>query len=119
MNRSNKKNLVSPIVGRCSVLCSEIIRCTAHTPNTVKHPFVDELKKDSAILFKYALRQLRGQDYYKRTVDLVEEINAQLYLLRNLNGIKDKDVVILDCLCEEILQQLNSIRFGQNAETKG
>lgn len=118
MNRATHNNLTSPIIGRCVLLVRNIVQYTAKSPNSIKHPYVDTLKADAGRLFKQAMFQLKGKDYYKRATELLEDIQAQIYLIHAVGGLSKRSTMLLDVLCDEIMEQLNSIRFGQNVKIK-
>lgn len=112
MNRNTRKNLTSPIIGRCVLLIDYIIKYTTKTPKAVKYPYTESLKTQAGILFKYAMHQLKGKDYYKRASELIDDIQAQVYLIHAMGGLTKAHTMSLDVLCDEIQEQLNSIRFG-------
>ena len=116
MNRNTRHSLTSPIIGRCVLLIDYVIKYTAKTPKSIKYPYVETLKVSTGILFKYAMYQLKGKDYYKRATELVSEIQAQTYLLHAIGGITKAHTMTIDVLCDEIQEQLNSIRFGQSVK---
>lgn len=83
MNRNTHRNLTSPIIGRCVLLIDNVIKFTTQTPKSIKYPYVDTLKVSAGLLFKYAMYQLKGKDYYKRATELVSEIHAHGIYINN------------------------------------
>ena len=67
------------------------------------------LLEKAGTLFVYAMRQLKGKDYLKRSIELIEEIQAQCYLIMELRGWSEKVCAELDMLCDEIAKQLYAI----------
>lgn len=116
MNRNTRHSLTSPIIGRCVLLVESILKYTAKTPKSIKYPYVETLKVSAGLLFKYAMYQLKGKDYYKRATELVSEIQAQAYLIHSVGGLTKAHTMSIDVLCDEIEEQLNSIRFGRSVK---
>lgn len=63
----------------------------------------------AGVLFTYAMRQLKGKDYLKRSIELIEEIQAQCYLIMELRGWSEKVCAELDMICDDIANQLYAI----------
>jgi len=63
----------------------------------------------AGVLFVYAMRQLKGKDYLKRSFELIEEIQAQCYLIMELRGWSERVCAELDLLCDDIAKQLYAI----------
>lgn len=63
----------------------------------------------AGVLFTYAMRQLKWKDYLKRSIELIEEIQAQCYLIMELRGWSEKVCAELDMICDDIANQLYAI----------
>ena len=114
MNRETHNNLTSPIIGRCVLLVRSIVQYTAKSPNSIKHPYVDTLKADAGRLFKQAMSQLKGKDYYKRATELLEEIQAQIYLIHAVGGLsKRKACRVESQLILWVLQALQGVQHTE------
>lgn len=75
----------------------------------IRHNYFDAILKNGAILFRYAMRQLKGKDYLKRALDVIEEIQADSYLVLLLGGWNERKCAEIDRMCDEIAEQLHAI----------
>ena len=77
MKSRTHKRLHSPIVLRVVALNKYILAKRGKAKKAIQYNYTDDLLKQSYLLFKYALRQLSGKDYIKRTIELCSE--AKIY----------------------------------------
>jgi len=75
------------------------------------------LLEKASTLFVYAMRQLKGKDYLKRSMELIEEIQAQCYLIMELRGWNERTCAELDRMCDEIAEQLNAIAAAHKSQS--
>ncbi len=115
LTKRNKRILASPIVGRVIVLNGYIMQHRPDACKMIQRIYVAKIIADASLLFLYAIRQLRGKDYVKRTIELCEEIEAQAYLVANLqNGWKMKVAADINVMTEEIVSQVEAFSQSQN-----
>ena len=115
LTKRNKRILASPIIGRVIVLNRFIAQRRSDACKMIQRIYVSKIVSDASLLFLYAIRQLRGKDYAKRVVELCEEIEAQAYLVANLqNGWKMKVAADINVMTEEIVSQVEAISNSQN-----
>lgn len=114
MTARNLSALKAPIMGRVVCLCVEIDAQVLLLPKRLQHTHGQDLLNTTRILFKYAMRQLKGADYYKRTIECIEEIQSSIYFIQILpGGWYDKKVVArLDAMCDDIADQLHRLHFN-------
>lgn len=93
----------TPIVGRVAALNKYILQKRGKAKKAVQYNYVDDLLKQCYLLFKYALRQLSGKDYIKRTMELCEEIQASTYLIASLGGFTAEEAAHIDIEVDDIL----------------
>ena len=112
MTARNLSALKAPIMGRVVCLCVEIDAQVLLLPKRLQHTHGYDLLNATRILFKYAMRQLKGADYYKRGMECIEEIQSLIYYLQALpDGWKDKKVIArLDAMCDDIADQFGKLR---------
>ena len=79
MNRANHNRLSTPIITRVIELNKYLLQISERAKNIIKRNYLDAVLKKGATLFDYAMRQLKGLDYKKRTSDLVYEIQSSVY----------------------------------------
>ena len=80
----------------------------------VQYNYIDDLLKQCYLLFKYALRQLSGKDYIKRTIELCEEIQTSTYLIAALGGFTSEEAAHIDIQVDEILDEV--VRVSKSSE---
>ena len=112
MTARNLSALKAPIMGRVVCLCVEIDAQVLLLPKRLQHTHGQDLLNATRILFKYAMRQLKGADYYKRAMECIEEIQSSIYFIQVLPDVwKDKKVIArLDAMCDDIADQLGKLR---------
>lgn len=112
MTARNLSALKAPIMGRVVCLCVEIDAQVLLLPKRLQHTHGQDLLNNTRILFKYAMRQLKGADYYKRAMECTEEIQSSIYFIQSLpDGWNDRKVVArLDAMCDDIADQLGRLR---------
>lgn len=112
----NFKALERPIIGRVLELNGFVLK-NRHLPEKIiQREYVDEMVKDGKLLFLFAMRQLKGKDYKKRALELIEEIQALNYLVYSLRGWNKSVTTNIDVMCDDIAQQIckidNSVAAG-------
>lgn len=118
MNRSNLQQIKQPIINRVIELNRYLIRVGSLAYKIISRNYIDNLLKQGYILFNYAMRQLKGLDYYKRACDLVYEIQSGIYFIAALGGCKTKQAAVVDVMCDDILSMLSKINNKANASIK-
>lgn len=68
MNRANRNRINAPIINRVVELNKYLLRISDKAFKLIKRNYIDAILKQGATLFTYAMRQLRGLDYRKRTL---------------------------------------------------
>ncbi len=124
MQYSNKSALKTPIINRVVYLNKQLAyygRLLPHGRNRknaageeqmtvdIRRCYFYPLLEKAGVLFTYAMRQLKGKDYLKRSIELIEEIQAQCYLIMELRGWSEKVCAELDMICDDIANQLHAI----------
>lgn len=118
MNRSNLQQLKQPIINRVIELNRYLIRIGSLAYKIISRNYIDNLLKQGHILFNYAMRQLKGLDYYKRACEIVYEIQSGIYFIAALGGCKAKQASVVDVMCDEILSMLSKMSNKANAGIK-
>lgn len=121
---NNKSALKTPIINKVVYLNKQLAyygRLLPHGRNRknaageeqmtvdIRRCYFYPLLEKAGTLFTYAMRQLKGKDYLKRSIELIEEIQAQCYLIMELRGWSEKVCAELDLLCDDIAKQLYAI----------
>ena len=83
----------------------------------IRKCYLYPLLEKAGILFTYAMRQLRGRDYLKRSIELIEEIQAQCYLIYVLRGWSNKVCAELDMICDNIANQLTALSVAAKSQS--
>ena len=96
----------TPIVGRVAALNKYILSKRSKAKKAVQYNYTDDLLKQCYLLFKYALRELSGKDYIRRTTELCEEIQASAYLIAVLGGFTKAEAAYIDIAVDEILDEI-------------
>jgi len=132
MQYNNKSALRQPIIGKVVYLNKQLAFYGRFLPHGKRHSgskgseemtvdirrcYLYPLLEKAGTLFVYAMRQLKGKDYLKRSSELIEEIQAQCYLIMELRGWNEKTCAELDRLCDEIATQLNAIAAAQKSQS--
>lgn len=128
MQYSNKSALKTPIINRVVFLNKQLAYYGRLLPNgkkrkdasgdqrmtiDIRRAYFMPLLEKAGTLFVYAMRQLKGKDYLKRSIELIEEIQAQCYLIMELRGWSEKVCAELDMICDDITNQLHAIAAAQ------
>jgi len=124
MQYSNKSALKTPIINKVVYLNKQLAYYGRLLPNgkkrkdasgeqrmtiDIRRAYFMPLLEKAGTLFVYAMRQLKGKDYLKRSIELIEEIQAQCYLIMELRGWSEKVSAELDMICDDIANQLHAI----------
>lgn len=120
MRHYNRSAIRTPIIGRVIQLnrvLAEKGKMLPHHKRGEGNAFTVDIRRcylypmleKASLLFVYALRQLRGKDYLKRATEIVDEIQAQAYLIFELKGWCAKTCAEIDLLCDDIAEQLAAI----------
>ena len=132
MQYSNKSALRQPIICKVVLLNKQLVRYGRLLPHGRKHSgscspeeltvdirrcYLYPLLEKAGTLFEYAMRQLKGKDYLKRSLELVEEIQARCYLIMELRGWNERTCAELDRMCDEIAEQLHAIAAAQKSQS--
>ena len=98
--------LETPIAGRVIQLNKILLNATTLPVKRIQHTYCDTLLKNGSLLFTYAMRQLKGKDYKKRALEVIEEIQAMSYLIYSMQGWSSKVMTSIDVLCDDIASQI-------------
>lgn len=109
MNRANRNRINAPIINRVVELNKYLLRISDKAFKLIKRNYIDAILKQGATLFTYAMRQLRGLDYRKRTFELVYEIQSGIYFIAALGGCDSRSCSIIDRYCDEIFEMLGKL----------
>ena len=130
MQYSNKSAARTPIIRRVVFLNKQLATYGRRLPHgrrkndavireeqtvDLRRCYLYPLLEKAGVLFVYALRQLKGKDYLKRSMELVEEIQAQCYLIMELRGWNERVCAELDSICDDIAEQLHAVAAAQKA----
>ena len=110
MNRSGRKHLDAPIIQDVIRLNNCLIEINSKAYKVISRTYIDPMLKQGALLFSYAMRQVRGMDYYKRATELTYELQFGIYLIVALGGCSKEKVSVIDVLCVNILSSLARIK---------
>lgn len=102
MNRANHNRLNSPIITRVIELNKRLLLVSERAKNLIKRNYLDAVLKKGCTLFDYAMRQLKGLDYKKRTFDLVYEIQSSIYFISAIGGCDAKSCAVIDRFCDDV-----------------
>lgn len=123
----NKRELTSPVINTVIYLNKRMIYYGHRLPHgrkrktvtgdtianvDIKRCYLYPLLEKTNTLFTYVFRTLRGKDYNKRSIELIEEIQATCYLIMELDGWNNAVCAELDQICDDIISQLNKIKFS-------
>lgn len=100
--------LETPLMGRTIALNKRLLEVSVLPSKKVQHEYVKPMLVDGSLLFRYAMRQLKGKDYKKRALELIEELQSGAYLVHCLGGWSKKVALSIDILCDEISEQITS-----------
>ena len=117
MQRRVRSALATPIIGMVKELNKYLIEKSGQLHKKLQHNYADGMLKDGALLFKYAMRQLQGKDYKKRTMELLEEIQSNAYFLLAIGGWNEKTAAYIDKICDDIAENMSRMRNAANAGT--
>ena len=124
MQYSNKSALATPIMNKVVLLNKQLAFYGSQLPHgkkrkdkngmyrmsvDVRRGYLYPLLEKANTLFVYAMRQLKGKDYVKRAQEIIDEIQAQCYLILQMRGWNERTCAELDLLCDEISKQLHAI----------
>lgn len=93
-------------MGRVIELNKLLLKATALPVKRIQHIYCDALLKNGSLLYTYAMRQLKGKDYKKRSIEIIEEIQSMDYLIHSLHGWDAKVTTAIDVLCDDIVAQI-------------
>ena len=113
MRSRTRKRLFTPVIGRVAILSEYVLRKRGKAKKVVRYNYVDDMLKQCFLLFKYAMRQLSGKDYVKRSVELCEEIQCSAYLIARLGGYTKEECATIDVFVDEILDEIEKIAMSQ------
>ena len=105
----------TPLVGRIAALNRYVLAKRGKAKKAVQYNYTDDLLKQCYLLFKYALRQLSGKDYIKRTIELCEEIQTSTYLIAALGGFTNEEAAHIDIAVDDILDEM--VRVSKTSES--
>lgn len=106
MQKRVRSALATPIIGRVIELNKFIITKSGQLHKKLQHNYADGMLKDGALLFRYAMRQLQGRDYKKRTLELLDEIQSTAYLIMSLGGWNEQTAAYIDKMCDDIADNI-------------
>ena len=125
MQYNNAKAIRTPIISKVIYLNKTLVDAGRKLPKgkkganivmpvDIRHTYFAPTLKTGGLLFKYALRQLKGRDYLKRALEVIEEIHADCYLIYLLGGWSERKCAEIDLQCDEIAHQLNAIASSRS-----
>ena len=114
MKKRTQERLFTPIIGRVATLNEYILRRRGKAKKVVQYNYIDDLIKQCFLLFKYAMRQLSGKDYVKRSMELCEEIQCSTYLIARLHGFTPEECAWIDVAVDEIIDGITNAAKSQN-----
>ena len=90
MQYNNSKAIRTPIISKVILLNKTLAEAGRKLPKgkqrvrngmvtmstDIRHNYFDQVLKNGAVLFRYAMRQLKGKDYAKRALEVVEDIQS-------------------------------------------
>ena len=117
MQESNLKSINTPVIGKVIVMAQYIRQKRALLPKDMRHIEMASILKSVQTLYLYALREVRGKDYLKRSIELVQEIQAQAYYIHALGGWNMNVTAQIDVVCDEIAEHLYKIDNASKART--
>ena len=106
MHQRTRKRLFTPMIGRVAMLNEYVLRKRGKAKKVIQYNYVDDMLKQCFLLFKYAMRQLSGKDYVKRSIELCEEIQCSAYLITRLGGYTKEECATIDVYVDEILDEI-------------
>ena len=110
MQYSNSQALNTPIIQQVITLNEFLVEAGRKVPAPLKHAILDGMQKNAAVLFRQAMRQLKGKDYAKRALETVEEIQSDAFLIHALHGWNNKITCAkIDLMCDDIAKQLYAL----------
>lgn len=124
MQYNNKSALSKPVIGKVIHLNKRLAYFGRLLPNgkkrkdttneqymtlDIRRYYFYPLLEKAELLFTYAMRQVKGKDYLKRSIELIEEIQAQCVLIMEMQGWNNKVCAELDLICDDIADQLQAI----------
>ena len=126
MQYNNKSAIRTPIINKVITLNKALVEAGRKLPKgkkganvvmhvDIRHNYFAPVLKSGALLFMYAMRQLKGKDYVKRALEVVEEIQANCYLIHLLGGWNERKCAEFDLLCDEIASHLHAIASAAKA----
>lgn len=105
----------TPVVGMVAALNRYVLAKRGKAKKAIQYNYTDDLLKQCYLLFKYALRQLSGKDYIKRTFELCEEIQTSTYLIAALGGFTNEEAAHIDIAVDDILDEI--VRVSKSSES--
>ena len=116
MRKRTKERLLTPVIGRVAILNEYVLSKRGKAKKAVQYNYIDDLVKQCFLLFKYAMRQLSGKDYVKRSTELCEEIQCSAYLIARLKGFTAEECARIDVSVDEILDEIAIAAKSQNGQ---
>lgn len=117
MDRSRREHLNTPIIQDVISLNNILIGINTKAFKVIGRNYLDSILKQGALLFNYAMRQLRGLDYYKRAVELTCEIQYSIYFISSIGGCNIQKASEVDVICDKILSALSKIKSVRNEKS--
>ena len=96
------------MIGRVAILNEYVLRKRGKAKKVIQYNYIDDMVKQCFLLFKYAMRQLSGKDYVKRSTELCEEIQCSAYLIARLGGFTKDECATIDVYVDEILDDIDN-----------
>ena len=119
MRKRTQNRLFTPIIGRVACLNEYVLSKRGKAKKVLQYNYIDDVVKQCYLLFKYAMRQLSGKDYVKRSIELCEEIQCSCYLVARLGGFTKEECARIDILVDEILDEINKCAKSQPELSQG
>ena len=87
MHQNVKRYLMHPVIGKVIALNQYLINVRTLPCKDIRNVHVNSLLSSADVLFIQAMREVRGKDYLKRSIETIEEITARNYLIYSLHGV--------------------------------
>ena len=117
MKKRTRERLLTPLIGRVAMLNEYVLQRRGKAKKVMQYNYIDDLLKQCFLLFKYAMRQLAGKDYAKRSTELCEEIQCSAYLIARLHGFTSGECAWIDVTVDEILDDIVNAAKSQRPES--
>ena len=116
MHQNVKRYLMHPVIGKVIALNQYLINVRTLPCKDIRNVHVNSLLSSADVLFIQAMREVRGKDYLKRSIETIEEIAARNYLIYSLHGWSNKVTARIDAMCEDITAELYKVDAANKSQ---